>query len=382
MRGECAASVQPGPTGIEARQVRDPSRAVVGLPLQSRILRPVLPFMTSPPARRAAARPSAPVAAEAPGGLTTTVAARLLEQIVRQDHPVGERLKEQALADALGVSRSPIRKALQFLETLGAVRSEPNRGYQLALAGDDLRALRIEDSASDEAVYMRIVEDRLADAIGQEVSEAELMERHQLSRLQVQRALNRMAREGLAERKPGRGWQFRPVLQTLESHRASYRFRMIIEPAALLEPGYRIDAPAFDRVRAQQHRLLDGGIARWTPGERFLAGAEFHETLVACAHNTFLLDALRSVNQQRRIFEYHTHTRAPQDVTRLERQCQEHLALLDLLEAGERVEAAHQLRQHLDVVSAIKAQSQSRAPQGAAPTGHGTASEEPIRIHL
>lgn len=345
----------------------------------------------TPPSNRRAARapvppavPALPAAAPAdvPGGLAATVASRLLEHVVRQDWPVGERLKEQALADALGLSRSPIRKALQLLEARGAVRSEPNRGYQLALAGDDLRALRIDDGDSDEAVYMRIVDDRLTDAIGQEVSEAELMERHQLSRLQVQRALNRMAREGLAERKPGRGWQFRPVLQTVESHRASYRFRMIIEPAALLEPGFRIDAPAFARVRAQQHRLLDGGIARWTPGERFLAGAEFHETLVACAHNTFLLDALRSVNQQRRIFEYHTHTRAPQDVTRLERQCQEHLALLDLLEAGERVEAAHQLRRHLDVVSAIKAQSQSRAPQGAAPTGHGTASEEPIRIHL
>lgn len=309
--------------------------------------------------------PNPPSSSDSPGGLTATVAQRLLEQLVRSAAPRGERLKEQALADALGVSRSPIRKALQYLETLGAVRSEPNRGFQLAMESAALRALTIDDGDSDEAVYMRIVEDRLANAIGEEVSEAELMDRHGWSRLQVQRALNRLAREGLAERKPGRGWLFRPVLQTVEAHRASYRFRMIIEPAALLEPSFKVDKAAFDRVRRTQHLLLDGGIERWTAAERFIAGAEFHEALVACANNPFILDALRSVNQQRRILEYHSHTHATQDHTRLTRQCQEHLALLDLLEAGERMEAAHQLRQHLDVVRVIKTHEEPTTPAAA-----------------
>jgi len=289
-------------------------------------------------------------------GQPPALAARLLQQLARADHAVGHRLTEQALADALGVSRSPVRKALRYLEILGAVRSEPNRGFSVARDPTRLRKLRIPgDDESDEAVYMRLAEERLAGALPAEVSEAELMKRHDLKRLQVQRVLGRMAREGLVERKPGRGWAFRPLLSTVESHRESYRFRMIIEPAALLEPTFRIDPAAFARVRREQEQMLDGGIETWSAAERFRVGAEFHETLVACSHNRFLVDALRNVNRLRRLIEYPGHTKAPQQAReRLHRQCREHLHLLDLIEAGERIEASFALRQHLDVVRVIK----------------------------
>ena len=301
-----------------------------------------------------------------PGGIVPVLAGRVLELLTSGSYAVGDRLTEQSLADRLGVSRSPVRKALQYLEALGALSSVPNRGFQVAQDTAQLRRIRIEDEESDEAIYMRIVDDRLSEAIAEEVSEAQLMERHGLTRLQVQRVLNRMAREGLAERKPGRGWLFRPVLNTVDSHRESYRFRMIIEPAAILEPTFRVDRALFEQVRRQQQQLLDGGIERWTAAERFRAGAEFHEAIVACAHNRFLLDALRNVNQQRRVIEYHSHhTSSTADRERLYRQCEEHLALLDLLEAGERMEASHRLRQHLDVVRAIKTDDKTPAAPDA-----------------
>ncbi|WP_051244554.1 GntR family transcriptional regulator [Azohydromonas australica] len=313
-----------------------------------------------------------------PGGIVPVLAGRVLELLTSGSYAVGDRLTEQSLADRLGVSRSPVRKALQYLEALGALSSVPNRGFQVAQDTAQLRRIRIEDEESDEAIYMRIVDDRLSEAIAEEVSEAQLMERHGLTRLQVQRVLNRMAREGLAERKPGRGWLFRPVLNTVDSHRESYRFRMIIEPAAILEPTFKVDRALFGQVRRQQQQLLDGGIERWTAAERFRAGAEFHEAIVACAHNRFLLDALRNVNQQRRVIEYHSHhTSATADRERLYRQCEEHLALLDLLEAGERMEASHRLRQHLDVVRAIKTDSTAPAAPDA-PRGARLA----VEVHL
>ncbi len=40
----------------------------------------------------------------------------------------GERLKEEQLARELGVSRTPVREALLFLEAEGAVVLQPNRG--------------------------------------------------------------------------------------------------------------------------------------------------------------------------------------------------------------------------------------------------------------
>lgn len=264
-----------------------------------------------------------------PIGCPPTIAQRLLEAICSQDHPVGHRLTEQSLADELGVSRSPVRRALKYLEAVGAVKSSKNRGFFVARNGKELRGLELPAvSESEESLYMRIVEGRLTGALPEVVAEAQLMEMHGLTRLQVQRVLNRMCREGMIDRKPGRGWAFRPVLSTVESHRESYRFRMIIEPAAILESTFKVNSRAFDRVRARQQRLLDGGLETWTPAERFRAGREFHETIVACSGNRFLIDALKHVNQLRRVIEYHSHTNSILDRERLRRQCEEHLYLL------------------------------------------------------
>jgi len=53
---------------------------------------------------------------------------------------------------------------------------------------------------------------------------------------------------------------------------------------------------------------------------------------------------LRTINQMRRVVEYGTRL----DRSRLHQQCREHLVLIDLLIKGERMEAAHFLRQHLN----------------------------------
>jgi DNA-binding GntR family transcriptional regulator len=300
---------------------------------------------------RKAASTQDTVALEAPSGVASSVAAGIVEFACRSDLQPGERLREQALADELGVSRSPVRKALQYLESLGAVGSNPNRGFFLAVSSSQLRRLSLPaDEDSDEANYMKVADDRLSGELPEEVAESELMARYSMTRLQVQRVLNRMAREGLVDRKPGRGWMFRPVLTSKKSYQEGYRFRMIIEPAALLEPTFRIDKAAFDRARREQLAMLDVGIKKWSRSELFRVGAEFHETLVACANNSYLLEALRNLNQQRRLLEY----RANVDRSRFVKQCEEHLMLLDLIEAGERVEASHKLRQHLDVVRGIK----------------------------
>ena len=56
-----------------------------------------------------------------------TVAA-LRERILRGDFPDGEPLRQDALADELGVSRIPVREALRQLEAEGLVTFSPHRG--------------------------------------------------------------------------------------------------------------------------------------------------------------------------------------------------------------------------------------------------------------
>ncbi len=176
------------------------------------------------------------------------------------------------------------------------------------------------------------------------------MRRYRVSRAQMSAMLDRIAREGWVERKPGYDWRFLPVLQSAESHAFSYRFRMAIEPAAILEPTFRIDRPAFMRLRGEQQSLLEGRIRKLSSAELFEIGSRFHETVVACSGNPFFLEALRRVDRLRRLIEY----RAMGDPERFVQQAREHVRLLDMLEAGERSAAAVFLRKHLEVARAVK----------------------------
>jgi DNA-binding GntR family transcriptional regulator len=270
---------------------------------------------------------------------------RIIGIIRRENLAVGHRLTESYLSKELNVSRSPVRKTLQYLENLGLVSSVPNKGFSLSKTAQDLAAVNFSTAdTSDEDLYLHIANDRIQGELPQEVHESDLMQQFKTTRLQIQRVLHRMAREGMIDRKPGRGWIFRPLLTNRNSHLESYRFRMIIEPSAILEPGYQPDLAELEKCRREQEELLQGGIENCSSAELFRAGVHLHETVVSGANNRFLLDSLRSINQMRRVVEYGTRL----DRSRLHQQCREHLALIDLLVKGERMEAAHFLRQHLN----------------------------------
>ena len=182
------------------------------------------------------------------------------------------------------------------------------------------------------------------------VTETALMRRYHMPRRELQRILHRMEKEGWVERKPGHGWMFAALADSVEAHAQSYRFRMLFEPAALLESGFRIVKPELERIRRDQQMLLDGGVNKMSRAKLFEIGSDFHETLMRFSGNRFMLDAIKRVNAMRRLLEYRAHY----DRERFAGQCREHLHLLDLLEQGAHEEAARYLRKHLDVVRAIK----------------------------
>ncbi|MGZ5270089.1 MAG: GntR family transcriptional regulator [Ramlibacter sp.] len=64
--------------------------------------------------------------------LHTEVADRLRERIFDGALPPGSFLDEVALADELGISRTPLREALKVLTAEGLVRHEPRRGCFVA----------------------------------------------------------------------------------------------------------------------------------------------------------------------------------------------------------------------------------------------------------
>ena len=65
---------------------------------------------------------------ERPRSLTETVLERLRDTIVGGDLALGAALSERALAESLGVSKTPVREALAQLRLEGLVRILPQRG--------------------------------------------------------------------------------------------------------------------------------------------------------------------------------------------------------------------------------------------------------------
>ena len=293
-----------------------------------------------------------------PTGLAGQLALRLLEHIRRSNLAVGAHVTEQQIADAFNVSRSPVRRALAMLAAKGFLEFERNRGYFVKrIPGRTVIAGLREPTSAAEERYLRIADDRLAGRLADHVTESALMARYEIPRRELQRILQRMENEGWIERKPGHGWMFSALANSVEAHAQSYRFRMLFEPAALLEPGFRLDTAELARVRADQQMLLDGGVHRVSRSRLFEMGSDFHETLMGFSQNRFIVDAIRRVNASRRLLEYRAHF----DRERFRGQCREHLYLLDLLEQGSREDAARFLRKHLDVVRAIKTEPRNAA---------------------
>ena len=283
--------------------------------------------------------------------LSDKLVQRILQYIEEQEVSPGEHLGEVTLAARFQVSRTPVRSALKTLAELGAVEYHPNRGYFLCPNGSDRVSLpTITDC---DATYFQMGEDRLSGLLPDRVTESELLRRYPLTRNQLARLLRRMTQEGWIERLPGKGWGFLPVLNTEDGYVQMYQFRAVIEPAALLLPGYCLNTELSGKLRRQQVALLDGKADRFTRAELFQIGANFHETIVSGARNDLMTEAVRRANQLRRLMDY--RYRALVSSTRVIDECGEHLHLLDMIDHGELPLASAFLREHLE--SALRRKS-------------------------
>jgi DNA-binding GntR family transcriptional regulator len=281
----------------------------------------------------------------------TSLAMRVIALIREQQLDTGAHVTEQWVADALAISRTPARRALIFLADIGLVERTPRRGFHLAMPATELARVALSpDGDQDEQMYFRIIDDHLGGRFTEDFTTTELCQRYGLTARQANLVLARMESEDLIRRRAGRGWEFVRTLSTREAHDQSYRFRLIIEPAGLREPGFAIDPEQFALHRRQQESLLHGNIVLLSRSELFRYNAGFHEMLAESSGNAYLADAVKRVNRMRRLIEYNHQA----DRSRLVVQAREHLRLLELLESGEYEHAAQFMHTHLDVVREMK----------------------------
>ena len=91
--------------------------------------------------------------------LSSQIAERLRDDIQTGIHAPGAQLQEVELALAFGVSRGPLREAMQRLVQEGLLRSEPHRGmFVIDLSEDDVLDVYFVREALETAALRRVVD--------------------------------------------------------------------------------------------------------------------------------------------------------------------------------------------------------------------------------
>ena len=87
------------------------------------------------------------------------------KEIIRGNYQPGDRLKETALADQLGISRTPVREAMRKLEIDGLVEYIPQKGIIVAGYDQDELAEIFEVRTLLEVMIVRRAAEKITDVI-------------------------------------------------------------------------------------------------------------------------------------------------------------------------------------------------------------------------
>lgn len=274
---------------------------------------------------------------------------KIFNLIVEEGFGVESHLPESFFAERLKVSRTPIRAGLQALAAQGVIERRPYKGYFVITPPEECslfqqqRALPQEVEGIPTLCYT-IGADYLAGNIGRRFSETELTKRYAVNRGNIQQATTSMESEGWIHRLLGYGWEFNEFLTSQDTYDQCYRYRIMIEPSSLLEPGYHINPETLNQLKQVQIDILNRHYEHASPAQLYTICTHLHETLVAGSHNTFLIEGLKRANRLRRLIELNVYKYRES----IDTECQEHIKLLDLISSGNTHKASCFLKQHLE----------------------------------
>lgn len=279
-------------------------------------------------------------------------AAKDLVAIIRQERmSVGTKLVVSRLANSLGISRTPVKAALETLVEDGVVQYDLNKGFTLLKSYEDFEILQEKFRDNEvEVLYEAIADSHLREHLG-DISEAEMMRRFNVSRTLLLKCLSRIIQEGWVERNEGHGWVFQEIVDSAEAYEESYYFRMVNEPAAILCIGFSPDMDELKKLKEEQEYILQHGFDKMTRRELYDANKRFHEALVLWSGNRFMLHAIKRLNQLRRIVEYRANENARSRVT----QSKEHIDILDYIQKQDYLQAAALMKRHIERARKVKA---------------------------
>lgn len=257
------------------------------------------------------------------------------------------------MAAQLGISRAPVRRALQELERDGVVRRLPRRGYQVIgrpaqAAGDATMPAQTLISLSLarrwEPIYGEVEEEIIGriSLASWRINEAKLARYYGVSRTVARDVVARLQQRGLVLKDERSRW-IAPAL-TPRHVGELYELRAILEPAALLKAAPHLPPDLLPRMkRSLQAALDDPDSVGWPLLDRL--EEEMHVSLLGHCGNRALMQAI-TMPQSLLIAHRFLYRWTPR-LFESEPFLPEHLRVVELLEAGKATEAAGALERHL-----------------------------------
>jgi DNA-binding GntR family transcriptional regulator len=175
-------------------------------------------------------------------------------------------------------------------------------------------------------------------------SQRELVRRYDVQPAVVVKVLRDLAKFGVVQRQPGHGWSFLPTIDTPAAHDESYRLRIIVEPAAMLEPEFKLDPAWIEEMRKRHERFLNASWKEAMSIDYFHMNADFHVGLALASGNRYIASMVEQHNELRRFLNYNWTYGAD----RVKVSAHEHLEMLQVLERGDYELASLLMRRHLD----------------------------------
>jgi DNA-binding GntR family transcriptional regulator len=289
------------------------------------------------------------------------LARRILEHTQETGLVAGDPVAEQALARTFQVSRTLIRGALKVLLEENLLSHEAGKGYRLLAAPDGQAFNAALPQAEEEELATSVLRDRMAGRLGDSISISELMRRYDIGRPAAQKALLQLSESQAIERGPGQSWLFRPSLNSLAALEESLKFRLILEPEALLSPHFNADPQRLALLRSAMQTLLSRPVEDFDIQQFRELDISFHELIGQSCGNRFIGDALLQHQSLRRL----PNLLPTVSVHRLQEALREHLQIIAHIERGQLEIAADLLRLHLRLSAAQRPQTANRGiPQG------------------
>lgn len=276
----------------------------------------------------------------APSELVQDLAVQIVDFLVQNHAQIGDRAKELDLVEHLKVSRTPVRRALAYLAETKVLQVRKGGGYIVGSGlnhsgGPAVRPI----NKGDDILFLRIAQDRNAGRIPDIVSEADLIRRYEVSRATVLRILQKLRQIEIIEKRPGKGWEFRPMIQDRAARAESFDYRLILEASILRHPGFHLEPEWIAKMVGEHQEFIDCEWSGPLSIRLFEMNAEFHLGLARATQNRFLIGAIQQQNDLRRFLNYdwvHGAGRAVES-------CREHLGILAKIQEGD-MEAAAQLQ--------------------------------------